>query len=505
MIEAARAHPERAAILEGRRVTRYRDLERNSARLALALRDRGLTCGDRVLLLLPLSARLYVTLAALWRLGAVPVVLDVSLGRAHLEASLRRARPRALIGSPKAHLLQLVSPALRAVPLRIIAGRMPLPRGSDGPLEELPPEHPALITLTSGSTGRPKAAARSHGLLAAQYAALREAMGLGGGDLDLSTLPIVALAQLASGNTCVLPDADLRRPGRVDGARLLRQLARHPARSVAASPALLERLVGAAERACARLPFERVFAGGGPVFPTLLERLARVAPDAHIVAVYGSTEAEPIAHVAWQHTSGADLERTRSGGGLLAGRPVPQIRLSVLPDRFGQPLPYAAQAELEAAALGPYAPGEIVVSGAHVLPGYLDGEGDLETKWRDPVSGTVWHRTGDAGYLDDAGRLWLLGRCSARVTDARGTLYPFAVEAAAQALPGVRRAALVAQEGGRVLCLETGDPALDLVEVRAALDWARLDRVRRVRALPLDARHTAKIDYPRLARMLGKT
>ena len=51
-------------------------------------------------------------------------------------------------------------------------------------------------------------------------------------------------------------------------------------------------------------------------------------------------------------------------------------------------------------------PGEIVVAGGHVLPGYLNGEGDVETKFE--VDGARWHRTGDLGYLDGAGRLWLL-------------------------------------------------------------------------------------------------
>ena len=60
-------------------------------------------------------------------------------------------------------------------------------------------------------------------------------------------------------------------------------------------------------------------------------------------------------------------------------------------------------------------PGEIVVSGAHVGAGYVGGVGDAETKFR--VGEVIWHRTGDAGYLDAHGRLWLLGRCSARIAD----------------------------------------------------------------------------------------
>ena len=96
-----------------------------------------------------------------------------------------------------------------------------------------------------------------------------------------------------------------------------------------------------------------------------------------------------------------------------------------------------------------------------MLTGYLHGTGDSETKMR--VGDRVWHRTGDAGYLDDRGRL-LMGRCSARIDDAHGTLYPFAVEAAAQAVDGIARAALIARDGARLLAIEfepkTPAPAL---------------------------------------------
>src|SRR6185503_8477337 len=92
--------------------------------------------------------------------------------------------------------------------------------------------------------------------------------------------------------------------------------------------------------------------------------------------------------------------------------------------------------------------GEIVVSGAHVLSGYLQGRGDEETKFR--VDDAIWHRTGDAGWLDAQGRLWLLGRCAARIADERGTLWPFAVECAAQQNAAIRRAALVSDEGQRL-------------------------------------------------------
>jgi len=97
------------------------------------------------------------------------------------------------------------------------------------------------------------------------------------------------------------------------------------------------------------------------------------------------------------------MEAMRTGTGLLAGRAVEEIELAVLPDRWGRPGAAMTPGDFAAARLAPGEAGEIVVSGGHVLSGYLDGVGDEETKFR--VGGSVWHRTGDAGRLDAAGRL----------------------------------------------------------------------------------------------------
>ena len=240
-----------------------------------------------------------------------------------------------------------------------------------------------------------------------------------------------------------------------------------------------------------------------PVFPALLDALAAVAPRATITAVYGSTEAEPIASLPRDAIGAGDRTRMRDGAGLLAGTPVTAIELRIIPDRWGT----AARAVRRQPAstrtsLPPGQPGEIVVSGPHVLGSYLEGRGDDESKIR--VGPCVWHRTGDAGYLDPSGRLWLLGRCAARVDDALGTIYPLAVECAVSDIDGVLRTAFVQHRGRRVLVAELSAgrrPAL-IQSIRARLDWAHLDDVCVVDRIPVDRRHNAKVDYPALKRVI---
>jgi acyl-CoA synthetase (AMP-forming)/AMP-acid ligase II len=359
------------------------------------------------------------------------------------------------------------------------------------------------VTFTSGSTGLPKAAARSHGFLLAQHRAIADALELRTGEIDLTTLPMFVLANLASGLTSVIPDADLRRPGSIDPEPVLSQIRRwSPVRTVA-SPALLARLASHCLETGERLDsLTHIWTGGGPVSVRLMDRLAIVAPRARVSAVYGSTEAEPIALIDRDAIADGDRRSIRDGRGLPAGQPVSSISVRILADRGVAPVGPFTLEEFDRAAAPAGFPGEIVVSGDHVLGGYLNGS-DEANKFT--VDGTRWHRTGDAGCVDSQGRLWLLGRCGAVVSDRRGTLYPFSVEAAAETCAGVRRAALIGDAGRRLLVVELEDGHMPQVtaEVACTLEWASLDEIRVVRRIPVDSRHNAKVDYERLRRPGG--
>jgi acyl-CoA synthetase (AMP-forming)/AMP-acid ligase II len=191
----------------------------------------------------------------------------------------------------------------------------------------------------------------------------------------------------------------------------------------------------------------------------------------------------------------------QSDKGLLAGKPVPQINLKILRLQWGRPIADYSESSFAKDCRPANKPGEIVVHGDHVLRGYLNGIGDQETKFR--VGGRVWHRTGDAGYLDQRGRLWLLGRCEARIEDARGEIYPFAVECAAQEHPAVRRAALIASGGQRILAVES-EGELKIADLQKSLSWAQLDSIQQLKHIPVDKRHNAKVDYPELRRLIER-
>ena len=491
------------------RTISFRELDAASARFAERISRAGIKSGDSVLILYPMSSELYAFLIALFRIGAVAMFLDPSASAEFIERCLRENPPKAFFGSARAHLLRLRIRELRHVELFICT--VPVPGSLHLSLSAHVSEcamfataessAPAIITFTSGSTGTPKGAVRTHEFLLAQHRALKSSLHHRAGAMDLTTLPVFVLANLASGITSVIPDADMRHPGLVAPGPVLRQLRQFPVTTTAASPAFISRLVVECRRRNLRIAgMQQVFMGGAPVFPEDLREAQVAFPEAEIVAIYGSTEAEPMAEVSLDSITGEDFEATAHGRGLLAGMPVDSISLRILPDRWGAPGAPLTGDQFQALCLAPEEIGEIVVSGEHVLPGYLHGFGDAENKFR--VEGKIWHRTGDLGRLDRQGRLWLMGRASAVIRDDRGTLFPFAVECAARQIPGVRRAAILAIDGRRIMALETeSQGAADLV--RKKIPWTNVDEIRLVRRMPTDKRHNAKIDYVELKRILS--
>jgi acyl-CoA synthetase (AMP-forming)/AMP-acid ligase II len=495
---------------------------------AAQLRDAGLVAGDRVLLYQPISPPLYVALGALFHAGLTAVFIDPGMDRAQVERAATLLAPRGFLATPRAHLLRLLSPTIRRIPIHFTTGKWPLPgtrrwesfaallatNPSQGTMAlddmaDCDEETPALITVTSGSTGTPKFATRTHGFLRRQHHAIDHSLAMPADTIVATTLPIFVLSFLASSVTTLLPNVDLRRPGNVEVAPLLAQIQQAAVSAIAASPAFLDQVARHCVAQQVTLPqIRQVFSGGAPVFVDLMDQVASAMPQATFHAVYGATEAEPIATLDYATITPADRQRMASGAGLLVGKPVASLDVRVIPDRWGQPhSPYSPQAWANLALTTGV--GEIVVRGPHVLA--TTGPGEEPNLTKIMVGELIWHRTGDAGAWDEQGRLWLLGRCAARINRLRSggvqeSLYPFAVESAAHTFPAVKHAALVEQQGRCVLALELYMPqeVNDLADLKKALAWAELDEIRILPRLPVDKRHNAKIDYPALKRLLGQ-
>jgi acyl-CoA synthetase (AMP-forming)/AMP-acid ligase II len=508
----AAAHPHRIALVDAatQHTLTYAELDASSARVAASLRARGLRAGDTVLLLHPVGIELYAALVAVLRAGLVAAIPPPGATRASLRRCTRAHPPRAVLVGGIGWLALAAVPSLHHA-LRLSTAPSPLAydilhddtSAASGAVEPCGDDDPAMLTFTSGSTAAPKALVRTHGVSRAQVVALARALELDGAT-SLCTMPMVLLAELAAGATCVLPGLDLRHPGRADAAALAEVMREHGVARIVASPALLSNLAAALRRRRATLPALRLIASGGaPVMPPLADALRAVAPNARILAVYGSTEAEPIALLDSADVTESDHAAMRAGAGLLAGLPCAPGSVAIVSAAHGAVFgPFPNDDGVERGALATGELGEIVVSGPHVVPHYADRAADVTTKIR--AGARTWHRTGDLGYLDARGRLWLTGRAAGRIDDVRGALEPLRVECALAYVPGIARGAIAGVDGLRVLVVEPlAGHAVDERAIREALGFARIDRVV-VAPVPVDPRHDAKVDYAALERLVRR-
>ena len=222
-----------AGPIEHKQVT-YGELGRQSESAAAGLRELGITKGDRVFVFVPMSARLYLSMLAVQRLGAIAVFVDSWADREQLAQCAEQVEPRGVIAPEAALPLLTAAPELAQAPVRVVGGPH---AGRDGvalddlaagegecPLCPVAGDDTALVTFTTGSSGRPKGANRTHRFLAAQHRAHNACTPSTGDDVDLPAFPIFALNNIAGGATTVVPAIDLARPAPSDGALLVAQI-----------------------------------------------------------------------------------------------------------------------------------------------------------------------------------------------------------------------------------------------------------------------------------------
>ncbi|MBI3296864.1 MAG: AMP-binding protein [Elusimicrobia bacterium] len=512
--EMARARPDAPAMvfLAGGRTMSFRELDEDCGRVARGLASFGVRRGMRAAVLVKPGPDFFALAFALFRLGAVPVLIDPGLGREGLGRCLEEAAPEVFIAIPTAHAARLLFGwAKDSVKLTLMAGPSVSPgmttleelrRRDAEPLApvETAPEDPAAVLFTSGSTGAPKGVVYSHGNFSAQVDLLRARFGIEPGEVDLATFPLFALFDPALGMTAVIPEMDFTQPGSVLSANILGPIRRYGVTNLFGSPALLDRVSRGA--AGVRLPsLKRVLSAGAPVSPKILKRFSSLLTgDAQIHTPYGATEALPVCSISSREVLGETAADAAKGRGTCVGRPLDGVELSVI-SITDAAVPEWSEALRAAAG----AVGEFVVRGPQVTLSYHGRpDADAAAKIRFP-DGSIGHRMGDLGRLDASGRAWFCGRKSQRVETVKGPLFTDCVEGIFNAHPRVRRSALVgvgvpgAQRPVLIVELEEGNKpskALsdELLELGARYpDSKCLETVLFHASLPVDVRHNAKI------------
>jgi olefin beta-lactone synthetase len=430
----------------------------------LLLRAQGVQPEQPVLLALPVGAELICGLLAVMSLGAVPVLPPAgSSARGLLRLARRSGIRAALVPLAAAGRFGWLT---RLLGLRLLGAPAAEAAAGAESAQIVSAELPALVSHSSGSTGRPKAIRRSHAVLSAQHAVLKEVFPPWPGQRDFPLFPNVLLHNLSVGAVTVLPDVPWGQLADFDPARVVQQLREAAVETLTGNVFYFRRLLAYLHQHPTALPAVRaVGVGGSPVPENLLRELQAQLPQAAVYGIYGSSEAEPIAVRRFNAAHPADPRRGYCVGPVVAG-----LECQLLGNGGSIELPDGRR----------FVVGEITVRGAHVA-----------------APAGQWLRTGDFGYFDAAGCLWLTGR-QGNEAIRRGVQH-YQVEHVLQQLPGVARAAARPTADGFAVYVQGDTRPEALAELlEAQFPPGLCNPVHRRAHLPVDARHLSKILYAQL-------
>ncbi len=546
-------HRDRVGQLHYTRLT-FRELHDASSQLARGFERIGIRRGVRTALMVPPSLDFFAVTFALFKLGAVPVLIDPGIGLKNFGNCLAEAEPTAFIGIPKAHAARVLlgwgrktisipvtvgtkwfwgghtlaqmhglgdADGLRseaAVPAAARLETVPVAAPcSTGTVELLaaggdacPTNEAAAILFTSGSTGVPKGVLYTHEVFAAQIEQLRQLYGIQPGEIDLPTFPLFALFGPALGMTEVLPEMDFTRPAQADPVKLCAAIERFRVTNMFGSPALINRLGRHGEAHGVKLPtLRRAISAGAPVpAKTLARFVAMLPPGPQVFTPYGATECLPVANIGSDEILGETRAQTELGKGVCVGQPVAGLTARII-RIIDEPIAaWSDDLELPSGEIG-----EIAVQAPQASRAYFNRERSTALAKIHTANGGFFHRMGDLGYRDARGRLWFCGRKSHRVVTRAGTLFTIPCEAIFNTHPAVFRTALVGvPRNGDIapaLCVELEPEARgqDDAKLRAELLalGAKFPHTQAIRtvlfhpAFPVDIRHNAKIFREKLA------
>jgi oxalate---CoA ligase len=428
----AERDPEAIAIgAPGRRPLTYGRLRRHIAHVMKTLNAMGLGRNDRVAIVLPNGPEMAVAFLAV-AAGATSAPLnpaylandfDFYLSDLHAKALMVQSgvdSPAIAVAQKRGLAIVECTPMLEAeAGMFTLRGdartRAARPSGRTPRRGFAQPDEVALVLHTSGTTSRPKLVPLTHANLCTSAHNIQMALDLTAKDRCLNIMPLfhihgligATLASLAAGASVVCT------PGFDVTAFFAWMDACHPTWYTAV-PSMHQAILTRAERnreIIARHPFRFIRSASAPLPPHVMAKLERVF-QAPVIESYGMTEA------AHQMASNPIPPGERKAGsvGMPAG---PEIAIV---DDLGQPLPAGRK-------------GEIVIRGANVTQGYEDNPTANQSAFTNG-----WFRTGDEGFFDTDGYLFITGRLKEVINRGGEKISPREVDEVLMDHPGIAQA-----------------------------------------------------------------
>jgi len=439
LVEATwQSQPDRPAIFHLDRSISYEELTRMVDGWSAALRGLGAKAGDCVALWLPNSPAFVAAFLATLRLGAISVPMGVLLKPGEVRQRLDVTRPEVLVTTPDlARELREVTPRVLAVD----------PSGGDfGSADHAPAANraagdAAVLIFTSGTVGDARAAELTHGGILWNAQALADGLALRSDDVQFAAAPLShVLGMTGVMNATLLRGGALALMERFDAPTAVPFIARTRTSGIIGAPPMFAALIREARRIGVAPRLRFAMAGGAALAPELArdveETFGCVLRDGYGMSeVGGGVTHTPV-----------DLP-PRPGS---VGPALPGSQLRIVDLVTGEPLPAGER-------------GEVMVRSPSVMAGYRGNDGAT----REVLRADGWLSTGDIGYLDADGYLFLVDRKKDIIIRSGYNVYPREVEHVLSACPGVLEAAVVG-----ILDHEHGEEVVALVvpEHEGALD-----------------------------------
>ena len=294
--------------------TTFKQLEEQSSLIASGLLHHGMAKGDRVLVIVPYGTEFVTLTFALFKAGAVPILIDPGLGKKNVLHCIKQSEPKGIIAIPLAHAIKTLMPAaFKSIGLSVTVGKRWFWLGptlnqikrsgqADYQMSNTTEDQEAAVLFTSGSTGPAKGVLYTHGMFDQQSRVLREHFDILPGEKDLSTFPLFGLFSTGMGVTNVIPDMDPTCPAKVDPENIIRPIQQYGITSSFGSPALWDTVSRYCNNKGVRLAsLKRILIAGAPVSGTLLKRFKSILePDCKVLTPYGATEALPVTSIERQ-------------------------------------------------------------------------------------------------------------------------------------------------------------------------------------------------------------
>lgn len=427
-----RHQPQAPAVIDDRTRDTWASFGARVMGIALTLKTAGVSPGDRVTILAGNSSNYLACYFAIPWVGAIALPLNSRLSQPEMQYILQDAGTRVLITDEEfsEQATALLTPMTGVSKLLFFSDIEMPPLSEEASLDGAPlpeptaPTDTAVLFYTGGTTGAPKGVMLTHSGLVSGGIIWAQCLKIPSDERILIALPMFHLAAGLSALGGVFLGALVAIEPKFDPPRLLQRIQKLQISMMIFVPAVLDMLIRTPEFADADTSsLKRISYGGAPMPAPILERALSALPDVSFYQIYGQTECGGITsflEARYHVLEGPNADKRNTAGQVAMG-----MDFQICDPETGLPLPVGT-------------PGEVVIRGPSITPGYWQAPEKTEALFRNG-----WMRTGDVGHVDNEGFLTIVDRVKDMIISGGENIFAGEVESVLYTHPAIEECAVI--------------------------------------------------------------